>query len=92
MKKGRNIEIEKEGKRNNSNGHKSMGGKWTGKRVHQHCTKLHWPTDNNSYIGCRITYQLQRILLLFIRESITVWLTSCLTGLDLTKQVKLSFI
>ena len=30
MKKGRNIEIEKEGQRNNSNGHKSMGGKMDG--------------------------------------------------------------
>ena len=35
---------------------------------------------------------MQRTLAYFVRGSITVWLTSCLTGLDLAKQVNLLLI
>ena len=52
------------------------------------CFTIHfylWEDDN-------IGKFKQRTLTYFVRGCITVWLTSCLTGLDLTKQVNLFLI
>ena len=41
---------------------------------------------------CCLNLRSHRILTYFVRGSITVWLTSCQTGLDLTKQVNMLLI
>ena len=55
----------------------------------QHC-KLSQPPHAYSLSNTHNKLSLQRTLT--IGESITVRLTSCLTSLDLTKQVKLLFV
>ena len=53
---------------------------------------LRWTSQQNIISLCETTISMHRILTYFVRGSITVQLTSCLTGLDLTKQVNLLFI
>ena len=56
-------------------------------------------TGQNSNLMCQVLWKMlrfcrctQRKVTYFIRRRITVWLTTCLTGLDLAKQVNMLLI